>query len=129
MPYKKPHIEKIHYSIGEVADMFHVAPSLLRYWEKEFKEIKPFKNKKGNRYYTSKDINTIKYIYSLLKEKGLTIDGAKQYLKGKTELTTTKEIEIVSKLDNIKEELLQLHQSLKELYHEINIENHEQKEN
>jgi DNA-binding transcriptional MerR regulator len=128
MPYKKPIIEKIHYSIGEVADMFHVAPSLLRYWEKEFKVIKPFKNKKGNRFYTVKDMDVIKYIYYLLKEKGLTIEGAKQHLKRKSDTGSTKEIEIVSKLNTVKEELLQLKQALNELYSELNTENHEQKE-
>jgi len=106
MPYKKPNIEKIHYSIGEVAQMFGISPSVLRYWEKEFKIIKPFKNAKGNRYFTPKDIDNIKLIYHLLKEKGLTIDGAKLYIYNKNETEIDKTTQILSKLTQIKEELL-----------------------
>lgn len=119
MPYKKPNIEKIHYSIGEVAKIFNVNTSLLRYWEKEFYPyIKPFKNKKGNRYYTKNDIDVITYIYHLLKEKGLTIDGAKQILKAKNNDEIDKHTQIISKLLNIKNELLQIKAKIKELNHE-----------
>ena len=69
--------EKRYYSIGEIAQAFNVNPSLLRFWEKEFKEIQPKKKKSGTRKYTSEDIVNIKRVYHLVKEKGLTIDGAK----------------------------------------------------
>jgi DNA-binding transcriptional MerR regulator len=74
-------IEKIYYSIGEVAEMFKVNTSLLRYWEKEFKMLHPKKNLKGERHYTKKDIESFRLIYQLVKEKGFTLNGAKQHLK------------------------------------------------
>lgn len=74
-------IEKVYFSIGETAKMFDVNASLLRYWEKEFEMIKPFKNKKGDRYYTKKDIETIRTIHYLTKIKGYTLQGAKDALK------------------------------------------------
>jgi len=126
MPYKKPNIEKIHYSIGEVAQMFGIAPSVLRYWEKEFKIIKPFKNAKGNRYFTPKDIDNKKLIYHLLKEKGLTIDGAKLYIYNKNETEIDKTTQILSKLTQIKEELLTMKKNLKEISSQLNNLNHEQ---
>ncbi len=115
MPYKKPNIEKIHYSIGEVAEMLSLAPSVLRYWEKEFTILKPFKNNKGNRYFTPKDIENLRLIYHLLKEKGLTIDGAKLYIRNKGEEKLTKEIQLLSKLNSIKDELLRLKEGLKDI--------------
>lgn len=115
MPYKKPNIEKVHYSIGEVADMLNVAPSVLRYWEKEFSIIKPFKNAKGNRYFTPKDIDNLKLIYHLLKEKGLTIEGAKLYIRNKGEDKLTKEVQLLSKLNFIKDDLLRMKDGLKDI--------------
>ena len=73
--------EKLYYSIGEVADMFKVNSSLIRYWEKEFSIIKPQKNKKGNRFFTKADIENFHLIYNLVKERGMTLKGAKQKLK------------------------------------------------
>ena len=75
-------IEKVYYSISETAKMFNVNHSLLRYWEKEFDMIRPFKNKKGDRYFTKKDIETIRTIHYLTKTKGYTLQGAKDALKG-----------------------------------------------
>lgn len=75
------HIEKLYYSIGEVAAMFQVNASLLRFWEKEFTILSPKKNTKGDRHYTQKDIESFRIIYELVKEKGFTLNGAKQYLK------------------------------------------------
>ena len=74
-------IEKVYFSIGETAKMFNVNTSLLRYWEKEFDLIKPYKNKKGDRFFTKKDIETIRTIYYLTKVKGYTLQGAKDALK------------------------------------------------
>lgn len=123
MPYKKPNIEKIHYSISEVADMLNVAPSVLRYWEKEFSIIKPFKNAKGNRYYTPKDINHLKFIFYLLKQKGFTIEGAKLYIKNKNEQKLNKEIIILSKLNALKEELLNIKSNLNVIANQLNTNN------
>ena len=81
MPYKEKEIEKKYFSIGEVAAMFDVATSLIRFWESEFDIIKPKKNRKGNRQFTKDDIASVKLIYHLVKEKGYTLQGAKSMLK------------------------------------------------
>ena len=81
MPYKEKIIEKKYYTIGEVADIFGVATSLIRFWEGEFDIIKPKKNRKGNRQFTSEDIENVKLIYHLVKERGFTLQGAKDMLK------------------------------------------------
>ena len=73
-------VEKLYYSIGEVAGMFNVNTSLIRFWEKEFEIIKPKKNKKGNRLFTQKDVDHFHIIYHLVKEKGYTLSGAKERL-------------------------------------------------
>ena len=73
--------EKLYYSIGEVAQMLNVNPSLLRYWETEFSEIKPHKNKKGTRYYTPDDIALLRRIYHLTRDCGLTLDGVRDNLR------------------------------------------------
>ena len=80
MPYKEREIEKKYFSIGEVADMFKVAASLIRYWEGEFDIIRPKKDKKGNRRYTNDDIQKIRYVYHLVKEKGYTLQGAQEVI-------------------------------------------------
>src|SRR3954471_2255652 len=81
MPYKEKEIEKLYYSIGEVAKMFEVNTSHIRFWSKEFDVIKPATNKKGNRLYTKTDVDNLKKIYHLVKEKGFTLRGAKVELK------------------------------------------------
>ena len=83
MPYIEKKVEKLYYSIGEVAEMFKVNTSLIRFWEKEFDVIKPKKNKEGNRFFTKKDIDNLHLIYHLVKEKGMTLSGAKKKLKEK----------------------------------------------
>lgn len=81
MPYKEKVIEKKYYSIGEVAEELDVATSLIRFWESEFDIIKPKKNRKGNRQFTKEDIENVKIIYHLVKERGFTLQGAKDMLK------------------------------------------------
>ncbi len=81
MPYKEKAIEKKYFAIGEVAEMFDVAPSLIRFWEGEFDIISPKKNRKGNRQFTKQDIENVRLIYYLVKEKGFTLQGAKEMLK------------------------------------------------
>lgn len=81
MPYKEKNIEKRYYTIGEVAQLFGVATSLIRFWEKEFDTLKPKKNNKGNRQFTQEDVKKIQHIYYLVKEKGFTLAGAKESIK------------------------------------------------
>jgi len=115
LPYKEIDIVKLFYSIGEVAEMFDVNTSLIRFWEKEFDIIKPKKNKKGNRLFTADDIDNFKVIYNLVKEQGLTLEGAKKYLKEnrktvKHEFKSDKNqlSEIENKLKAIKNKLIDL---------------------
>jgi len=81
MPYKEKEIEKLYYTIGEVAQMFQVNTSHIRFWSKEFDVIRPATNKKGNRLFTQSDIENFRKIYHLVKEKGFTLKGAKVELK------------------------------------------------
>jgi len=107
MPYKEVKVEKLYYSIGEVARMFEVNTSLIRFWEKEFDIIKPKKNKKGNRLFTKKDIDNFHIIYHLVKENGMTLKGAKKKMKENKE-DTEHNFEIVRSLEQIKEMLTDL---------------------
>ena len=102
---------KLYYSIGEVADMFGVNPSLLRFWEKEFPQISPKTAGRGIRQYRKEDVETIGLIYHLVKEKGMTLPGARQRLKDNKE-ATVRNYEIVNKLIAIKEELLAIKREL-----------------
>lgn len=81
MPYKEKPIEKIYFSIGEVAERFEVSTSLIRFWETEFDNLKPGKNRKGDRVFTQKDIAAVELIHHLVKIKGFTLKGARQELK------------------------------------------------
>ncbi len=92
---------KLFYSIGELAKMFNVNTSLIRYWDKEFDIIKPQKNKKGNRLFTQKDVDNFHLIYHLVKERGMTLSGAKNKIKEKTDGMQS-DFEIVKKLKDIK---------------------------
>lgn len=107
MPYKEKAIEKLYYSISEVAEMFDVNNSLIRFWEKEFSIIKPKKNKKGNRMFTKEDIENIRLIYHLVKERGFTLQGAQQKLKENKE-DTINQVEVIDRLNKVKSFLLQL---------------------
>jgi len=111
MPYKEKKVEKLYYSIGEVAEMFNVNASLIRFWEKEFDVIKPKKNKKGNRFFTKQDIVNIELIYHLVKVKGLTLNGAKMKLRDNRE-DTNNNFEVVKALTEIKALLLEIKGSL-----------------
>ena len=82
-------LTKLYYSIGEVAELFDVNASLIRFWEKEFSAIKPKKNNKGNRLFTVKNIVTLDRIYELVKEEGHTLDGARKSLRERKSITTT----------------------------------------
>ncbi|MFK7750495.1 MAG: MerR family transcriptional regulator [Kordia sp.] len=99
--------EKLYYSIGEVAKAFDVNASLIRFWEKEFDEIQPKKNAKGNRKFTPEDIKHIELIYHLVKERGFTLDGAKVHLKEEKKKTLSN-FEIIRKLQHIRAELVKI---------------------
>ena len=75
MPKLKKDIDKLFYSIGEVAKKYNVNVSLIRFWEKEFDILKPKKNKKGNRMFTKKDMQNLDVIFHLVKERGFTLEG------------------------------------------------------
>ncbi|MFO7613749.1 MAG: MerR family transcriptional regulator [Bacteroidales bacterium] len=103
--------EKLYYTIGEVSGMFKVNPSLIRFWEKEFPILQPQKNKKGNRLFTARDIDNLRLIYHLLKEKGFTIQGARDYLaKNKTGMEIKQQI--ILSLQQIRRRLIELGQEL-----------------
>ena len=102
MPYKEREIEKKYFSIGEVAEMFKVAPSLIRYWEGEFDIIRPKKDKKGNRRFTKDDIQKIRFVFHLVKEKGYTLQGAQEVIaQGKDQ--GFDKVAAVQKLQEIKD--------------------------
>ncbi len=103
--------EKLFYKIGEVAKMFEVNISTVRYWEKEFDILKPKKNKKGNRLFTPKDVANLRIIFHLLKERGFTVDGARKKLK-ENKKDTIDNIEIVNHLRDIREFLVKLREEL-----------------
>ncbi len=103
--------DKLYYTIGEVAAMFNVNASLIRYWEKEFSIIKPKKNKKGNRFFTKTDIENFHIIYHLVKERGMTLKGAKKKLRENKE-DTINNFEIIKTLKDIKEQLLEIKEEL-----------------
>jgi DNA-binding transcriptional MerR regulator len=104
-------IDKLFYSISEVAQMFNVNASLIRYWEKEFPIIKPKKNKKGNRLFTKEDIENFHIIYHLVKERGMTLSGAKKKLKENKE-DTLNNFGVVKMLKDIRQMLLEIRDSI-----------------
>ncbi len=111
MTFKEPKSEKLYFPIGEVSERFNLAPSTLRFWEKEFETIKPFKNKKGNRFYTQEDIDHLALIHHLVKERGMTLKGAKAKIReNKADAEHT--FQIVQKLQEIKTFLLEIKEQL-----------------
>jgi DNA-binding transcriptional MerR regulator len=111
MAYKEKEIEKLYYSIGEVADIFSVAPSLIRFWESEFEIIKPKKNRKGNRQFTREDIDNVRTIYHLVKEKGFTLQGAKEMLRNDSQAVKDK-MEMIESLRSVRSFLVELREKL-----------------
>ena len=104
-------LTKLYYTIGEVAEMFGVNNSLIRFWEKEFDVIKPKKNKKGNRQFTKEDIKNYQLIYYLVKERGYTLKGAKSKLQNNSKEIHQQKI-IVDKMNKIKSFLIHLKEQL-----------------
>ncbi|MEI6124306.1 MAG: MerR family transcriptional regulator [Bacteroidota bacterium] len=111
MGYKPKQAEKIYYSIGEVSKKFNVNPSLIRFWEKEFDIIQPFRNKKGNRLFTKMDMENFYVIYHLVKERGFTLQGAKDKMN-ENKADTVDNVEVVASLNKIKDFLIELKNGL-----------------
>ncbi len=106
-------VKKLFYTMGEVSEMFDVSSSLIRHWEKHFDVIKPVRNKKGNRLFTPKDVENFKLIYHLVKERGMTLEGANKSLR-RGKLTTTREVELMDRLLSMRSLLLEVREVLKE---------------
>ncbi|MEG1573299.1 MAG: MerR family transcriptional regulator [Bacteroidales bacterium] len=105
-------MDKLYYSIGEVAKTFNVNTSLIRFWEKEFDVIQPQRNKKGNRLFTHRDMDYFHQIFHLVKEKGYTLQGAKDKLKEKTITDNDPQIAILKTLKSLRTFLLELKESI-----------------
>ena len=103
--------DKRYYKIGEVAKAFSVNTSLIRFWENEFDVLKPKKNNKGNRLFTPEDLENLKMIYFLVKEKGFTLEGAKNKLKENPDEVFSKH-KIIMRLEEIKNELVEIKNQL-----------------
>lgn len=104
--------EKLYYKIGEVANLFKVNTSLIRYWEQEFDFLKPKKSQKGTRYFNRKDIDNFEIIHHLVKEKGLTIQGTKDYLQNKKEDNSIGKLEVINTLKRTKSLLEEIRKNL-----------------
>lgn len=111
LAYKEFEVTRLYYSIGEVAEMFNVSTSLLRFWESEFDILKPKKNRKGNRLFTPDDIKNLKIIYHLVKERGFTLAGAKKKLKENQQDTINK-FEIIDHLKKVRSFLVEMKEGL-----------------
>ncbi len=111
MPYKDREINKLYYTMGEVTKMFSVNASQIRFYEKEFDIIQPKKNKKGNRLFTPEDIANLKIIFSLVKEKGYTLQGAREYLK-KNKNEARENQRVIDSLHRLKDFLIDVRDNL-----------------
>ena len=106
MPYKEKPVEKLYYTIGEVSEILDENASLVRFWAGKFPDfIKPARNKKGNRLFTARDLANFKVIYYLVKERGMTLEGAAKRMKDNI-TGEDKRVEVISMLTSIKEKLL-----------------------
>ena len=103
---------KLYYSIGDVAKSFNVNTSLIRFWEKEFPILQPKKNKKGNRFFTPEDVENLKIIFHLVKVEGHTLEGAKLKLKNASIAKRKEQIELLSKLESLKKELISIKEAI-----------------
>ena len=113
MALKQEKVEKLYFSIGEVAHLFGLNESTLRFWEKEFDEISPRKTKKGTRYYRQEDIEQIRLIYHLVKERGMTLSGARRRLKDNKD-ATVRLLEISDRLKGVRAALVSMIEALNE---------------
>lgn len=105
--------KKLFYSMGEVSEMFDVKPSLLRFWEAEFDIIRPKRNKKGNRLFTPADVENLKIIYHLVKERGMTLDGARKALR-QNRGALSRDAELLERLQKVRSILAEVRDELKD---------------
>ena len=106
--------EKLYYSMGEVSEMFDVKPSLLRHWESQFPVLRPKRNKKGNRLFTPQDVENLKLIYHLVKERGMTLDGARKALRSRrADKGVSRDAELMERLQHIRALLVEVREDLK----------------
>src|SRR5690606_7555510 len=111
MPYKEREINKLYYTMGEVTAMFGVNASQIRFYEREFDIIQPKKNKKGNRLFTPEDIANLKIIFNLVKDKGYTFQGARDYIRAnKNEVKENQRV--IDSLERLKKFLLEVRDNL-----------------
>ncbi|MCO6496554.1 MAG: MerR family transcriptional regulator [Chitinophagaceae bacterium] len=110
LPPDEELFSKSYYPIGQVAEMFGEQTSLIRYWENEFKVLKPKKNKKGDRYFRPEDVKTLYLINHLLRDRKFTIEGAKEYLKN--EKAAMQKFELITSLEKMKLFLTQFRDNL-----------------
>lgn len=106
-------VKKIYYSMGEVAEMFDVRPSLIRHWESQFACLKPHKNQKGNRMFTETDIEKLKQIYHLVKERGMTLKGAAQVMRRSSQDELARQTQLLERLQRIRAALIEVREELK----------------
>ena len=106
---------KLYYSISEVASMMNVTETLLRYWEKEFPNIKPNKIGRGIRQYTKADIEQVKKVYHLVKERGMTLQGARDMLKRNKGGEIDRNVDVIERLKDIRAELQDISRHLSTL--------------
>lgn len=111
MPYKEREINKLYYTMGEVTELFGVNASQIRFYEKEFDILHPKKNKKGNRLFSVEDVENLKIIFHLVKEKGFTLQGAKEHLKGNKEGVKENQ-KVIDSLERLKAFLLEVKEQL-----------------
>ena len=106
--------DKLFYSMGEVAEMFDVNTSLIRHWESQFSILRPKRNKKGNRLFSPEDVENLKMIYHLVKERGMTLEGAKKALrKAPSESGVDRDAELMERLQRIRARLVEVREDLK----------------
>ena len=105
--------KKLYYSMGEVAEMFDVTPALIRHWEAQFDCIKPHRHKKGNRLFTPEDVERLKQIYHLVKDRGMTLKGANKVLKRAKSDEVAQEMELLERLQKIRAALVEVREELK----------------
>ena len=106
--------DKLFYSMGEVAEMFDVNTSLIRHWESQFSILRPKRNKKGNRLFSPEDVENLKMIYHLVKERGMTLEGARKALrKAPSESGVDRDAELMERLQRIRALLVEVREDLK----------------
>ncbi|MBQ8779034.1 MAG: MerR family transcriptional regulator [Alistipes sp.] len=106
--------KKLYYTMGEVAEMFDVNASLIRHWESKFSCLRPHKNKKGNRLFSPEDIERLKQIYHLVKERGMTLEGANKVMRASAKTADlSRDTEMLERLQRIRAALVEVREELK----------------